>query len=174
MGGCLQYLRRIGPANVFNPYLPDGHYTLDLKCQDQRTLAWMMVQLSGEPGENMLNETFNGMPFEIGQHWLTEVPHIGVVNLDFVTGERTAGYTRRGELARAQLLPGPGRYRCIPSELAALKQDADFDPPLEHDEADYCCDADGQLKSIQKVFNSFDRDRSGTWLRTILMTPQHY
>ena len=42
-------------------------YELNLRKPDERQCAWMMVQLSAEPGENLLNETFNGWPWAMGR-----------------------------------------------------------------------------------------------------------
>jgi hypothetical protein len=46
------FRQRIGPINMFNPYLPDGHYELELRSFEDRAVAEMLVKLSSEPGES--------------------------------------------------------------------------------------------------------------------------
>ena len=65
-----EYIKCIGKANSFNPFLPDGVYDLDLTQNDDRTVAAMLVKLSAEPGVNWRGETFDGIPFTMGAHWL--------------------------------------------------------------------------------------------------------
>ena len=89
-----QYAKRIGPANLFNPLHPDGHYNLHLRSAEDRSVATMLAELSGEPGENWLNETYDGMPFDFGPHLLGG-EHNGHVELDFCTGAGTASFTPR-------------------------------------------------------------------------------
>eukprot|EP01051_Picozoa_sp_SAG22_P029886 SAG22_NODE_11302_length_491_cov_0.964286_2_plen_47_part_01 len=36
----------IGPVNMFNPYMPDGHYDLDLRLHEDRCVAEMLVVLA--------------------------------------------------------------------------------------------------------------------------------
>ena len=49
-----EYVRRIGIANVFNPFLPDSdHINLNLRVAEERTVASMLVELSAETGENL-------------------------------------------------------------------------------------------------------------------------
>ena len=55
-----EFRYRVGPVNMFNPYMPDGHYELDLRVYEDRTVASLLVLLSEEPGENFANETYNG------------------------------------------------------------------------------------------------------------------
>ena len=43
-----------------NPIQPDGLYDLDLRVPEDRSVASMLVVLAAEPGENWLDETYNG------------------------------------------------------------------------------------------------------------------
>ena len=74
----LELLDRLGYLNLYNPLRPDGEYALQLSVHEERKLAEMLVMLTEEPGENLLNETFNGLPFEVGQKWLREVPGVSL------------------------------------------------------------------------------------------------
>ena len=142
-----EFYQRVGIANCFNPCaslplpldsfcepcratscgadecvaaadLPDGFYDLNLRHPGQRAVAQMLVQLSvDEPGENMLEETYNGTPFDVGQRWLEQVPDLGQFSTYYTTPPKTASLARRIELANRLLMPGPGRWRCIPREL---------------------------------------------------------
>ena len=82
----LQYRSRIGAANILNPIQPDATYELDLRVPEDRSVATMLVVLAAEPGENWLDETYNGMPFDLGKEWEKSVPELGLVNFEFRTG----------------------------------------------------------------------------------------
>jgi len=41
----------------------------------------MLVVLAAEPGENWLDETYNGMPFDLGKAWETAVPTLGAARI---------------------------------------------------------------------------------------------
>jgi hypothetical protein len=47
------------------PTLTRRRYELDLTVRDERATAALLVRLTDEPGENWLDETFNGNPFEM-------------------------------------------------------------------------------------------------------------
>ena len=92
--------------------------------------------LSAEPGDNTVNETYNGMAFEVEEHpmWSDSVPHQGklpryrcdlgcillkIAAISLLTGMFCTTYTtqRNGgllalrlPLCRALLAPGKGRY----------------------------------------------------------------
>ena len=76
---------RLGAANIFNPLRPEGEYALNLRCNDEREVAQLLVVLSTEPGENMQYESYNGMPFEVGAKWLTAVPDVGMFCCEYAT-----------------------------------------------------------------------------------------
>jgi hypothetical protein len=158
-----EYAHRIGPANTFNPLWPDGMYELNLKAPEDRAVAQMLAELSGEPGENWIDETYDEMPFDLGKAWLTAVPDRGHVHLEFRTSPGTASYTMRCALARRHLMPGPNRWQVIPPDRVISKErEADprsFDDMT--DRSDLVLDADGTLKTLRSVFLDCDRDRSG-------------
>lgn len=115
---------RLGSANLLNPYLPDREYALKLTVTDEHTVAKLLVLLSTEDGENLKNETYNGMPFDIGAQWLQDPPHVGIFcgeyttpapdNLESPHKEGCASLTLRSALARRLLMPGAARWMCIP------------------------------------------------------------
>jgi hypothetical protein len=64
-----QFYSRIGPANAFNPFIPDGYYRLNLRNTDERAVAACLVELGvKEAGENFREETYNGIPFEVSPY----------------------------------------------------------------------------------------------------------
>lgn len=109
---------RLGPANMFNPYAPDGDYHLRLDKPDERAVAAMIVELcTSEPGENLQDETYNGVPFEVGQKWVDEgPPTVGTFVVRYKTDDGCASLPTRIGLANRLLMPGHGRWRCIPSD----------------------------------------------------------
>ena len=84
--------------------------------RDQRTVTQLLVILSAEPGDNMLYETFHGMPFDVGRQWETNVPKENIFCCVYVTPEECASLSLRLPLARRLLMPGKGRWKCIPRE----------------------------------------------------------
>ena len=70
-----------------------------------------------EPGENIKDETYNGVPFEVGQRWVEKVPDIGEFTAYYTTKNGCAHLGVRIELANRLLMPGRGRWRCIPERL---------------------------------------------------------
>ena len=162
-GMIAQYRARIGAANILDPIQPDGLYELDLRVPEDRSVATMLVVLAAEPGENWMDETYNGMPFDIGKAWETSVPELGLVKFEFKTGTGTADLKLRCDLARRHLMPGKGRWKALEPSLispASVQLDAqDYDDVS--DLSMHCVDADGTLKPIHAVFTDCDRDRSG-------------
>ena len=124
----LQVCRRIGHANLFNPLFPEREYALNLRDwavvapsdshphgdkqghQDQRRVAECLIVLSAEPGDNTVNETYNGNPVEVESRWDAGVPHQGMFC--------TTYNTRRGG-ASLSILPLP--LSCsLPLSLSCL------------------------------------------------------
>ena len=104
----------MGIANIFNPFSADLRYVLNLKRPDERAVAAVLVRMTDEPGENWLEETFNGMPFEMSIGWVTDgPPTLGTLELVFKTYPGTADAALRCELARRLLMPGRGRWRAV-------------------------------------------------------------
>ena len=52
-----------------------------MNVQEDRSVAAMLVVLAAEPGENWLDETYNGMPFDLGKAWETAVPTLGAARI---------------------------------------------------------------------------------------------
>ena len=102
-----------------------SRYHLNLKVADHRAVAALLVEMTEEPGENWLDETYNDLPFEMGVSWLTEVPKIGQLKLTFITHPKTANLFMRAKMAGRLLMPGPGRWKAVPEELRQPGQDGE-------------------------------------------------
>jgi hypothetical protein len=62
---------RIGFLLLFNPMFVEGTYELDLSDRSHAIITRVLVDLSvKEPGENWVDETFNGRPFELPATWV--------------------------------------------------------------------------------------------------------
>ena len=83
------------------------------------------MSLTQERGEQLLNQRYNNERFHAGQSWLTDVPHLGVFETEFVTPEHSANLYVRLDLARRLLMPGHGRGRwhAVPENLRERDQD---------------------------------------------------
>ena len=90
------------------------------RCQTRTQL----VVLSSEPGDNLENTSYNGLPFDVGAKWLVAVPELGIFCAKFVTPPGCASLTLRLGLARRTLMPGHGRWKAIPKQY----RDPDEDP----------------------------------------------
>ena len=115
-----EFYHRIGTCNGFNPYLPDGYFNLNLRHPGQRAVASMLVRLGvDEPGVNFRDATYNGMPISVGERWGDDstMPDIGSFCTYYTTGPGCAALNVRIELANRLLMPGKGRWKCIPSHL---------------------------------------------------------
>jgi hypothetical protein len=63
---------------------PNGYYELDLRFNDCRLVARMLVQLSVmEPGHSWHGASYDGEPFEATEAWLKEAPFEGVLKLTY-------------------------------------------------------------------------------------------
>ena len=161
----LQLCERIGQANLFNPIYPEREYALNLRCDfntgdnlgvhDERRVAECIIILSAEPGDNTLNETYNGLPFEVENRWGDEVPRVGVFCTTYRTRKNGGSLALRLPLARALLMPGRGRWKDKNGEKPALF-DADedpneFDAQVQDWEKHWTLDADGQFLKKEEV-----------------------
>ena len=85
-------MHRVGPLNLFNPFQPDGRYTLDLAQHDTYLLATILIKLGiGESGKAIHDESYNGFAFTLPASWTKVLPKKGVYELTFRTpapGER--------------------------------------------------------------------------------------
>ena len=151
----LELCERIGQANLFNPLFPEREYALDLKTDlnhagdnagvhDERKVTECIIILSAEPGDNTLNETFNGLPFEVENRW-SEVPRTGIFCTTYQTRKNGGLLSLRLPLCRALLLPGKGRWKSPKAEgLFDPTEDAEqLDSQVEDWEGEWMLDADG-------------------------------
>jgi hypothetical protein len=109
--------RRLGAANMLNTFRPDREFALQLQLADETTVTKLLVLLATEDGENLQYETYNGMPFDVGARWLQEPPETGIFCGEYVTPKRCASMNLRSALARRLLMPGAGRWACIPPSM---------------------------------------------------------
>ena len=161
----LQLCERIGQANLFNPIYPEREYALNLRCDvntgdglgvhDERSVAECIIILSAEPGDNTLNETYNGLPFEVENRWTDEVPRVGVFCTTYRTRKNGGSLALRLPLARALLMPGKGRWKDENGEKPALfdkdENPDEFDEQVQDWEKDWTLDADGAFMKKEEV-----------------------
>jgi hypothetical protein len=75
---------RIGILLLFNPMHVEGYYELNLEDRSHAIVARVLVDLSvKEPGENWIDETFNGRPFELPATWVQKLPDKGLLTLTY-------------------------------------------------------------------------------------------
>lgn len=133
-----QISERIGAANLFNPLRPEGFYRLDLRSCDCRRTAACIMALTQERGEQLANQHYNDERFHAGQSWLTDIPHLGVFETEFVTPKHSANLFVRLDLARRLLMPGHGRgrWKAVREELREStgdpqEADGEAEEPME-------------------------------------------
>ena len=75
---------RIGILQLFNPMYVEGMYELNLEDRSHAIVTRVLVDLSvKEPGENWIDETFNGRPFELPATWVQKIPDSGILTLRY-------------------------------------------------------------------------------------------
>jgi len=121
--------RRIGYLNLFNPIRPDGYYKLDLKTREEYIVATILIQLAKkEPGDNCVNERYDGEIFEAPQAWLTELPTDGLWELEYVTPSLEGAAAEKA-----------GRNDCakpaLRKQIAEKALGWEFHPDWDYDEA---------------------------------------
>ena len=141
----------------------------------------ILVALASEKGENWAEEYMSGMPFKLSSSWAEPEPKCGVplhgtVSLQLNSTPGTIDLSLRTGIASRLLMPGPGRWRCVPAELVdpesptACMNVCDEQLQIGGDEEEWddntdtsllCLDADNCVKTVDEVFRDFDRDRSG-------------
>ena len=97
------FRNKVGCLKLFNPFMPNGFYELDLSCRGQHIVAQMLVQLAVlEPGNNILNEYYgknvdSQRPFNTPKIWLTEMETFGVWSLTYhcEIGQESWGLRRK-------------------------------------------------------------------------------
>lgn len=147
----IQLNKRLGAANLLNILNPDRQYALNLRKRDESVAAQLLVVLTAEPGENIIHESYNEMPFDVGKAWEVSVPEFGIFTCEFVTPNKSASLALRVPLAQRLFLPGRLRWKAIPPELLVDDEDPDtYDLSGEPDYSDgWTVDADGSL--VQEV-----------------------
>jgi hypothetical protein len=112
---------------------------------DERRVTECIIILSAEPGDNTLNETYNGLPFEVENRWQTEVPRVGMFCTTYQTKKHGGSLALRLPLARALLMPGKGRWKGEKGkDLYDPNENPDeFDEQVEDWEKEWTLDADG-------------------------------
>ena len=79
--------------DLFDPQEPGGNWTCDLTDPYDRAVAWELVELAWtEQGENWLNETLDGKPYNLpepeqDETWTRQdfqLPHEGVLSVQYV------------------------------------------------------------------------------------------
>ena len=141
---------RLGIGNLFNPLRPEREYALNLRKSDERAVCQCLVTLTAEPGENLMYETYNGIPFDVGQKWEIAVPELGMFCAVFNTPPRCGSLALRLPLAKKLLMGGRGRWKAVEEELRMEGENPEeFED--DDDDVEYIMDADGLLVSKESV-----------------------
>ena len=92
--------RRLGYHNLYDEITAVGYYELDLSNPQMR---WVMGQITRlailEPGENMVEETYNDINFELPNGWTSDTPSKGIYTTYYCREAKTI------EKLRAQCEP---------------------------------------------------------------------
>ncbi|GMI04608.1 hypothetical protein TrVE_jg9920 [Triparma verrucosa] len=90
-------MHRLGALNLFNPFQPDGRYSLDLSQHDTHLLAEILIKLGiGEHGKTLYEETYNGFAFTLPVAWINSVPRKGVYEVTFNTPDGGLAISKGG------------------------------------------------------------------------------
>jgi Ran GTPase-activating protein (RanGAP) involved in mRNA processing and transport len=97
-------------------------YDLRMGIFEDRLVCKIVVALASEADENWADEHMSGMPFKLSSSWAEAepkcgVPHSGTVSLQLRCNPGTIDLSLRTGIARRLLMPGPGRWRCVPPEM---------------------------------------------------------
>ena len=101
-------------------------YDLRVGLFEERLLCKLLVSLASERDKNWSDEHMSGMPFELSSTWDDPepncgVPFFGTVSLQVLCHPGTIDLSLRTGLARRLLMPGPGRWRCVPERMVDAK-----------------------------------------------------
>jgi len=147
--GKLEIMQRMGHLVLFNPMSPDGVYRLDFGIREDSIIAQILVQLARkEPGENVLDEAYNGSSQCTPSSWETSPPASGIWELRYVTPPGCALIDLRKSLA-THLLGWEG--------VDEVKEEVVIDPHVDHTAKL----TEGELGLLRRLFNEFDKDKSG-------------
>ena len=94
--------RRLGPLCMFNPWHPDGEYTLKLSESNDHLVARMLIKIAANEGPGyVLSEQFYGakqadMGFSLGEKWINEgPPKLGEWKVKFKSRKSRSDYPFR-------------------------------------------------------------------------------
>jgi hypothetical protein len=73
---------RIGAINLFDDVMAVGFYELDLARSTDRFVMQELLHLASiEPGNNIVDCTYQGIDYTVGAAWIKDVPNSGVISL---------------------------------------------------------------------------------------------
>ena len=82
--------QRIGYINLFDDVMAVDFYELDLERAPERFVMQELLHLASvEPGDNMVECTYQGIDFTVPAGWLKEVPRTGVIILYYCREQAT-------------------------------------------------------------------------------------
>jgi hypothetical protein len=80
---------RLGFVNLFDDVVAVDYYELDLARAAERFVMQELLHLASvEPGDNMLDGTYQGIDFTVPAGWLKDVPRTGVISLYYCREQR--------------------------------------------------------------------------------------
>merc|ERR1719421_931176 len=81
---------RLGPHNLYDNLYAVGYYELDLTKPAERWICAELVRLAVlEPGENLIDETYDGLDFVMPAGWCQTVPTKGLYTAFYCREART-------------------------------------------------------------------------------------
>eukprot|EP00743_Colponemidia_sp_Colp-15_P010176 GILK01011180.1.p1 GENE.GILK01011180.1~~GILK01011180.1.p1 ORF type:complete len:1137 (-),score=223.73 GILK01011180.1:106-3309(-) len=100
-----QILHRIGYLYLVNPLRMEGRYeNLDLSVHEHRVILQMLIDLAMvEPGENLVDEIYNGREFDMGTSWVKNPPRCGIYSCTYVAAKNAVRMRARRQLCRTYL-----------------------------------------------------------------------
>ena len=73
---------RLGSVNLFDDVMAVGFYELDLARSTDRFVMQELLHLASvEPGDNIVDCTYQGIDYTVGATWIKDVPNSGVISL---------------------------------------------------------------------------------------------
>ncbi|KAK3259785.1 hypothetical protein CYMTET_31234 [Cymbomonas tetramitiformis] len=120
-----QVIQQLGILNLMNPFDLDGRYRFDMaRKEDHRCARGVVIALSlSEPGNNVLNEIFNGYRFELPSFWEDHPPNRGLYETTYFTpSTKCARPAVRAKLASQTCLLGTSPADMQMAQKLAEKQ----------------------------------------------------
>ncbi|EKX50115.1 hypothetical protein GUITHDRAFT_103928 [Guillardia theta CCMP2712] len=82
--------QRLGAVNLFDHVMAVDYYELDASNEEDRWIMQEIVHFAvAEPGENCVNETWNGMDWETPKGWVQEAPKFGLYTVYYCRERET-------------------------------------------------------------------------------------